>query len=191
MKRTLAVIGLSVTLALGLSSCAPPPPPSAPPLSVERATTTPSVPRETTNPVPEVAPPALVIEAVEPMAFAETLDPPDYAGTFEIRDAENGYPADTDAGPRFLLAHATSPGRAPAPGNGWQTLTIGDRISALGASWVITERVEAPKNWPTDDPALAERTFGAGPGALVLITCVPRLEGRATHNLIIIAEEAS
>jgi len=189
MKRTLAVIGLTVTLALGLSACAPPS--KTPPLSVERATAAPSEPRETTNPVPEVALPALVIDAVEPMGFAETLDPPDYAGTFEIRDAENGYPADTDAGPRFLLAHATSPGRALAPGNAWQRLAAGDRIYGLGDAWVITERVEAPKSWPTDDAALVGRTFGAEPGTLVLITCVPRSEGRATHNLVLIAEEAS
>lgn len=189
MKRTLTALGIAVTLALGLSACASPP--STPPLAVERATAAPSAPREATNPVPEVTPPALTIESVEPMAFAETLDPPSYEGTFEIRDAAHGYAADTDAGPRFLLAHATSPGRTPAPGNAWQALNVGDRIDALGESWVITERAEAPKSWPTDDAALVGRTFGAGPGTLVLITCVPRAEGRATHNLIITAKEAS
>jgi len=121
------------------------------------------------------------------MGFAETLDPPDYSGIFEIRDAVHGYPADTSSGPRFLLAHATSPGRTPAPGNAWQQLSVGDRVEALGTTWRIAERVEAPKSWPTDDPALVELTFGAGPGTLVLITCVPRWEGRATHNLILTA----
>lgn len=126
------------------------------------------------------------------MPFAAALDPPTLDSIFEIRDAEHGYAADTAVGPRFLLTHATSPGRTPSPGNLWQELAVGDRIEALGTSWRIDSRVVAPKSWLTDDPALVERTFGADAETLVLITCVPRFEGAATHNLIFTAtKEAS
>ncbi|WP_447947967.1 hypothetical protein [Microbacterium maritypicum] len=202
MKKMLTAV-TALALLLSLGSCAAPLSEDAT-QPAERPVATSPAPEATPDatgaaapvgapepPVEAVPVPTLTINAVEPMAFATTLDPPTLSGVFEIRDAEHGYLADTERGPRFLLAHATSPGRAPAPGNLWQELAVGDRIEALGSSWSITERVEASKSWPTDDAALVQRTYGADPGTLVLITCVPRWEGRATHNLINIAEEAS
>lgn len=196
MKNTLASLAAAVALVLGLSACAAAPTHVAPPtLNRPSATSTPalSTPMETATPAEPVSEPeptpALTITGVEPMAFAATLDPPSLDGTFEIRDDEHGYAADSAVGPRFLLAHATSPGRAPTPGNAWQELAVGDRIEALGSVWRIVERVEESKSWLTDDPALVERTFGADAGTLVLITCVPRWEGRATDNLILIAQQ--
>lgn len=196
MKNTLASLVAVVALVLGLSACAPAPTDAAPPtLNRPSATAAPSsAPGETARPAehaPAPAPvvPTLTITGVESMAYAATLDPPTLDGVFEIRDAEHGYAGDSVIGPRFLLAHATSPGREPAPGNAWQELREGDRIEALGSIWRIAERIEAPKNWPTDNPVLVDQTFGAGPGTLILITCVPRWEGRATHNLILIAQQ--
>lgn len=201
MKNTfIAAAGLALVLAL--TSCAPAPTepeaqtvkqPAAPATSspVPEGTETAAPVEPTAEPAPEIAT-TLAITEVEPMPFAATLDPPTLDDIFEIRDAEHGYPAETAAGPRFLLTHATSPGRAPSPGNLWQELAVGDRIETLGASWRIDSRVEEPKSWLTNDPALVERTFGAGPGTLVLVTCVPRWEGTASHNLIFTAtKEAS
>lgn len=199
MKTFLAALA-ALALTVFLASCAPAPT-DAGPQTIERPavastqTPAPVEPPAHDAPAPEPAPaaPALAIAGVESMAFPVfpaplTLDPPTLGDVFEIRDAGHGYAADTAVGPRFLLAHATSPGRTPAPGNAWQELQKGDRIEALSSAWRIVERVEAPKSWLTEDPALVDRTFGAGPGTLILITCVPRWEGRATHNLIIIAE---
>lgn len=197
MKTLLAAIA-ALALTVSLASCAAPQPEDAP-QTVERTTVL-AVPASTATPAPAVAEPVppvteptttLTISHVLPMAKAATLDPPNFTDTFEIRDREEGYLADTALGPRFLLTHAMSLGNPPAPGNLWQELAVGDGIDALGASWRITERVEAPKSWPTDDPALKERILGAAPGTLILITCVPRWEGRATDNLILIAKEAS
>lgn len=201
MKNTF-IAAVELVLVLALASCAPAPTETEP-QTFERPVATASaspVPEPTekaasVEPHAEPAPEAvatLTISEVEPMAFAATLDPPTLDGIFEIRDAEHGYAADTAVGPRFLLTHATSPGRTPSPGNLWQELAVGDRIEALGSAWRIVEHVEAPKSWLADDPDLVERTFGAGPGTLVLVTCIPRWEGAATHNLILTAtKEAS
>lgn len=202
MKKMLTVTTVAFALMLSLASCAAPLPETAP-QTAERPVAASPAPSSTPEPTVAVAPvdlteppaavvpeptPALTITAVEPMAFAATLDPPDYSSVFEVRDAGHGYTADTTAGPRFLLSHAMSLGNPPAPGNDWQALQEGQTIEALGSDWTITSRIEAPKNWPADDSALVERTYGASPGTLVLVTCVPRWEGRATHNLILIAE---
>lgn len=194
MKTFLSAIA-ALALTVLLASCAPAPTETGP-QTIERpaaASTQTPAPVERPAEAPEPAPvaPTLIINEVEPMSFSPTLDPPNYTDIFEIRDEHEGYFANTGLGPRFLLTHAMSLGNSPAPGNLWQELAVGDGIEALGSNWHITERVEAPKSWPTDDAALEERILGAGPGTLVLITCVPRWEGRATHNLIIIAEEAS
>lgn len=191
MKTLLAAFA-ALALIVSLASCVAPQPENAP-QTVQRAAATaapaPTMAPELEEPVPAPEPSTtLTITEVLPMAKAATLDPPDYVNIFEVRDDAHEYFADTTVGPRFLLTHAMSLGNAPAPGNLWQELVVGDRIEALGSTWSITERVEAPKSWPTDDPALKERTLGAGPGTLVLITCVPRWEGRATENLIVIAE---
>lgn len=198
MKTFLAAIA-ALALTVSLVSCAAPQPEDAP-QTVERTvasvapTPTAAPPLEANEPAesPVTEPTTtLTVSEVLPMAKAATLDPPDYVNIFEIRDEQEGYLANTTVGPRFLLTHAMSSGNPPAPGNRWQELATGDHIEALGSNWTITERVEAPKSWPTDDPALKARIFSAGPGTLILITCVPRWEGRAIENLIIIAEEAS
>lgn len=199
MKTLLAAIA-ALALIVSLASCSATQP-ATPPQAVERVpAASASVP--TTAPAPDAKDPAgpsapepattLVISDVLPMAWTGTLDPPNYTDIFELRDETHNYLADTAAGPRFLLTHAMSLGNPPAPGNLWQELAVGDRIDALGSNWRIVERVEAPKSWPTDNPALMDRTVGAGPGTLVLITCVPRFEGAASHNLILTAtKEAS
>ncbi|WP_433585378.1 hypothetical protein [Microbacterium hydrocarbonoxydans] len=196
MKTFLAAVA-ALALTVSLASCAAPQPEDAP-QTVERVPASAASASSTAPVTPDVHEPSapapamtLTITEVLPMKKTATLDPPDYVSIFEIRDEHEGYFANTAAGPRFLLTHAMSLGNPPAPGNLWQELAVGDGIEALGSNWTITERVEAPKSWPTDDPALEERILGAGPGTLILITCVPRWEGRATHNLIIIAEEAS
>lgn len=191
MKRTLtAAAGLF--LALALASCAAPPA-DAPQTLVRHAVAAPAVENSTVDEPPAAPAATLTITDARPMTMPESgvLDPPDFVSVFELHDPGAGFPADTAAGPRILLTHATSFGNPPAPGNTWLELGEADRIVALGSTWRITNRLEAPKSWLRDDPALFERTFGARPGTLVLVTCVPRWEGRATHNLIIIAEEAS
>lgn len=198
MKTFLAAIA-ALALTVSLASCAPAPTETGPqtierPVAASTQTPAPVEPPAEDAPAPGPAPvaPTLIISEVARMEFSPTLDPPNYSGVFEIRDEAHGYLGDTAAGPRFLLTHAMSLGNAPAPGNFWQELAVGDGIEAFGSNWRIVERTEAPKSWPTDDPVLLERTVGAGPGTLVLITCVPRWEGRATDNLILIAElEAS
>lgn len=202
MKKMLPAAA-ALALVLSLASCAVPLAETAP-QTAERPVVASPAPVITPTPTSTEAPidlpeppavvvpeptPALTITAVEPMAFAATLDPPDYNSVFEVRDVGHGYTADATAGPRFLLSHAMSLGNPPAPGNEWQGLQEGQTIEALGSTWTVSERLEAPKSWPTDDPALVERTYGAAAGTLVLITCVPRWEGRATHNLILIATE--
>ena len=196
MKTFLAAIA-ALALTVSLVSCAGSQREDAP-QTVERTVAS-AAPTPTAAPPLEADEPAessvteptttLTVSEVLPMAKAATLDPPDYVNIFEIRDELEGYFADTTVGPRFLLTHAMSLGNPPAPGNRWQELATGDHIEALGSNWTITERVEAPKSWPTDDPVLEERILGAGPGTLILITCVPRWEGRATQNLILIAQQ--
>lgn len=198
MKTLLAAIA-ALALIVSLTSCSAPQPENDAQQSTKQVvataapTPTPTPTTEVTEPVAEPTPEpstALTISDVRAMGWTGTLDPPDYTNVFELRDAEEGWLADTAAGPRVLLTHAMSFGNPPAPGNAWQELAVGDRIEALGSTWTITERAEAPKSFPTDDPALMERIVGAGPGTLVLITCVPGWT-KATHNLILIAEEAS
>lgn len=186
-----AVAGL--TLALLLTGCAAQPVAEPTPTQwvSHDATPTPAhsvTPTPTFEPV--VAPPAEPVLAVTTNGTVaavnaqgeSTWEPPTWSGVYRVVDEAHGYPA--TGGTRYFISHARSPwsdGRSE--GNDWvDTLTTPGAIVQLDSTrYAIDAVITAAK---TD--------IGAVPiwehieGRAILITCVPRWEGSAVENRIII-----
>lgn len=188
-----AVAGL--TLALLLTGCAAQPVAEPTPTqSVSHdATATPAHSVTPTPPSePVVAPPAEPVLAVTTNGTVaavnaqgeSTWEPPTWTGVYQVVDEAHGFPA--TGGTAFYITHARSPWSAErGEGNDWVDVltTPGDIVLLDGTRFVIDAVISAAK---TD--------IGAVPiwehieGRAVLITCVPRWEGSAVENRIIILE---
>jgi hypothetical protein len=123
-----------------------------------------------------------------------TIDPPDADAAYLL--ANHGYPpSHADEGTVFIALHAMSDGIS-APGNlladidtRQPRLAVGDTVVADGMTYTVTDAYTARKTVVAADEALWTPVT---PNRLVIITCLPNTSGhgRATHNVVIIAERA-
>lgn len=188
--RTLLVAGL--TLALLLTGCSAQPTaapsPSHSPAAFPTASVTPGAVPTAAASEPAAAPPAepvLTVTMTGTVLWAAEWEPPALSGIYRVVDEAHGFPQDD--GTRFYISHARSPWTAErSEGNDWvDTLTTPGGIVLLdGARYAVTEVITAAK---TDIGAVG--IWEHADGRAVLITCVPRWEGSAIENRIIILQK--
>lgn len=124
--------------------------------------------------------PTHVIADIQELTVGDDLviDPPDFDHVFRIHGLPDG--------PIWLAAHARSLGRGTAPGNDFLNFQVGDRIEALGASWLVTERWSASKGDAGEQGPYSDAQ--AYSGRLILVSCLPRVGGAALSNTWLVAE---
>lgn len=106
------------------------------------------------------------------------IAPPDFDHIYRVHGLPDG--------PVWLAAHARSRGRGTAPGNTFLDFQVGDRIEALGASWLVTERWSASKGDAGEQGPYSDAQ--AYSGRLIIVSCLPREGGAALSNTWLVAE---
>lgn len=145
---------------------------------------TPSVtPTLVTESPADVVEPVLDITVTDTMPFTPTLEPATYEGVYRIVDEDAGYSTDLGS-TTYLLTHARTPWRGHSPGNDWLEVAEADRVTVDGRIYLASTVMDVAKGAIGDAPIWEHVR-----GRVVLITCVPRIDGdTATQNRIIILE---
>jgi len=129
--------------------------------------------------------------AFRTMTVSAVIDPPDYVSVFEVLGL-NSYGLEIPESSVFLATHALSRG-GHAPGNylvndnDEATLQPGDEIFVNGVVYEFTHAISMSK---TDLP-FSQEVWNNDPNRLVIITCVPRDNGRAVDNIILFGRLAA